>query len=81
MSRSIAVGQIGRFHAHKEGCIHIKCRRCGKTRSNIKRSSFDHPDAVVILMSYCDRCDTGGEWEETEYFDKDGKALSIHDEA
>lgn len=72
----VQIGDVGRFHPLKPGMIHLKCRRCGKTLSNLPRSDYDHPLAAVIVLSYCDRCDRGGEFEDATYYDATGKELS-----
>lgn len=77
MSKLITIPGIGRFHPLKPGCIHMRCRRCKKTFSNVPRTFYDNPNAAVCVMSYCDRCDTGGEFESSWYYDAAGKELVV----
>lgn len=72
----VTIPGVGRFKPAKSGHIHLKCRRCKATRSNMARADWDHPDAVAMVLSYCPRCDKGGEFEDVAYFDADGKELS-----
>lgn len=74
-SALVTIPSVGRFKALKPGCIHLKCRRCGKTRSNMARGEYDDPRAVAMVMAYCDRCDTGGEFEDVRYYDATGVEL------
>lgn len=71
----VTIPGIGRFKPHKAGRIHLKCRRCKATRSNMARSEWDHADAVVMVVNYCPRCDKGGEFEDVSYHDAAGKEL------
>ncbi len=72
----VAIGEIGRFKPIKPGKIHLKCRRCKNTRSNMARADFDPINAVVMVMSYCPRCDRGGEFESVEYYDAVGREIT-----
>lgn len=74
-SNLMVINTIGRFKPLKPSKIHIKCRRCGKTLSNIDRSDYDPENAVVMVLSYCPSCDKGGEFEETTYYDINGKEI------
>lgn len=77
MSRGlVAIGEIGRFKPTQPGKIHLRCRRCKATRSNMPREQFDPVNAVVMALSYCPRCDKGGEFEETTYYDANGKEIT-----
>lgn len=71
----ITIPGIGRFQPLKPGHIHMRCAKCYKTRSNVARSQFDFENAAVLVMSYCDRCDKGGGFEEAWYYDLSGKEL------
>lgn len=75
MSALVTIPTIGRFQPLKSGHIHIRCRRCKKTRSNVARAEWDHPDAVVAVFNYCDRCDEGGEFEDVVYHDAQGQEI------
>lgn len=66
------IGSVGRFKPLKPGKIHLKCRGCGNTRSNMDRSNFDPPTAAVMVLNFCPRCDKGGGFEETTYYDSAG---------
>ena len=70
-----AIGSVGRFKPLKPGKIHLKCSRCKNTRSNMARSDFDPADAAVMVLNYCPRCDKGGGFEETTYYDATGKEI------
>ncbi len=72
----VAIGDIGRFKPIKPGKIHLKCRRCKNTRSNMARADFDPVNAVVMVMNYCPRCDRGGEFESVEYYDAAGREIT-----
>lgn len=72
----VKIPGIGQFQTLKPGCIHMRCSRCNKTRSNVRRSEFDLEGAAVIVTNYCDRCDSGGEFGESWYFDSRGKEIS-----
>lgn len=71
----ITIPGVGRFKPLKAGRIHLKCRRCKATRSNMARAEHDDPAAVVMVLNYCPRCDKGGEFEDVAYFDAAGKEL------
>lgn len=71
-----AIGSIGRFKPLKPGKIHLSCSRCKNTRSNMARSDFDPADAAVMVLNYCPRCDKGGGFEETTYYDAHGKEIT-----
>lgn len=72
----VSIGTIGRFKPLKPGKIHLKCGRCGNTRSNMDRADFDPESAVVMVLNYCPRCDKGGGFEETAYYDAHGKEIA-----
>jgi len=74
-SALVTVGSVGRFKPLKPGKIHLKCSRCKNTRSNMARSDFDPADAAVMVLNYCPRCDKGGGFEETTYYDATGKEI------
>lgn len=74
-SALVAVGSVGRFKPLKPGKIHLKCSRCKNTRSNMARSDFDPADAAVMVLNFCPRCDKGGGFEETTYYDATGKEI------
>lgn len=71
----VEIPNVGKFRPLKDGKIHMKCSRCGLTRSNVNRSEFDLPKAAVIVMNFCPRCDKGGGFEESWYYDVDGKEI------
>jgi hypothetical protein len=71
----VAVGNVGRFKPLKPGKIHLKCRRCKNTRSNMARSDSDPARAVVMVLNYCPRCDRGGEFEDVAYYDASGAEI------
>ncbi len=73
-SALVTVGSVGRFKPLKPGKIHLKCSRCKNTRSNMARSDFDPADAAVMVLN-CPRCDKGGGFEETTYYDANGKEI------
>lgn len=75
-TRLVAIGTVGRFHERKPGKIHMRCRRCKLTRSNMPRSEFDPANAVVMELNYCPRCDKGGGFEETTYYDAAGTEIT-----
>ncbi len=72
----VAIGAVGRFKPLKPGKIHLKCSRCKNTRSNMARSDFDPATAAVMVLNYCPRCDKGGGFEETTYYDANGKEIT-----
>lgn len=72
----VAIGAVGRFKPLKVGKIHLKCSRCKNTRSNMDRSDFDPTNAAVMVLNYCPRCDRGGGFEETTYYDAHGKEIT-----
>jgi hypothetical protein len=74
-SALVTVGSVGRFKPLKPGKIHLKCSRCKNTRSNMARSDFDPANAAVMVLNYCPRCDRGGGFEETTYYDANGKEI------
>lgn len=65
-----------KFKPLRDGKIHMRCLRCGSTRSNMDRSQFDPPAAVVMALNYCPRCDRGGGFEETTYYDACNKEIT-----
>ena len=67
---------LGKFHKLRPGKIHLKCTACGSTRSNMNRSDFDPPNAVVMTLNFCPRCDKGGGFEETHYYDSTGTEIT-----
>ena len=75
MSR-IRIANVGLFTPPEPGKIHIACRRCKQTKPNIDRTAFDFEGAAVVVMNYCDRCDKGGGFEDSEYFDYAGKVIT-----
>lgn len=68
----VAIGEIGRFKPLNPDKIHLRCRRCKNTRSNMARADFDPANAAVMVVSYCPRCDKGGEFESVTYHDAAG---------
>ncbi len=75
----IEIPNLGHFHKLKPDCVHMKCKRCGNIKNNVKRSEFDPSNAVVILINYCYKCDEGGGFEESWYFDINGKEIGIEE--
>lgn len=51
--------------------ITLRCLRCKRTKS----APIDptDPPGTAIIESLCDKCDDGGGFPETLYFDKDGR--------
>ncbi len=72
----VTIGKIGRFHPLKTGKIHMRCRRCKYTRSNMEREDFDPENAVVMVGNFCPRCDKGGDFEEFIYYDSQGEEIT-----
>lgn len=72
----VTIGAVGRFKPLNPGKIHLKCSRCKNTRSNMERSDFDPANAAVMVLNYCPRCDKGGGFEETTYYDANGKEIT-----
>ncbi len=75
MSLLITIPGVGRFKPLKAGKIHLRCRRSKQTRSNMDRYEHDLPNSAVLVSNYCDRCDTGGEFEDIAYFTIEGTEL------
>ena len=63
----------------KAGCIHVRCRACGRKMSNSPRQSFDPPDAV-LCETVCEKHDTGCGGPEEFYYRADGTVIDLHDD-
>lgn len=62
------------FKKHKEGRIHVRCRQCGRKLSNMHRSEFDPPNAVLV-ETVCEKHDTGCGGPEEFYYDASGAEI------
>lgn len=57
--------------------ITLRCPRCKRTKA-ASRDPSDFPGTAVVEAP-CDRCDDGGGFPETMYFDSTGKQILAGD--
>lgn len=63
------------FQPLRKGKIHVYCHRCGRKQSNMERTDYDPPSAVLVHTE-CIRCGNGAK-EATEIFwDAYGRQIS-----
>lgn len=67
------------FKKHRAGRIHVKCRGCGRKLSNMPRSDFD-PANAVLVVTVCEKHDTGCGGPEEFYYDAEGKEIVFDDD-
>ncbi len=53
--------------------VTLRCPKCDRTK-DVRRHKTDPKDAVVVEAP-CDRCDDGGGFPETMYFDAAGNQI------
>lgn len=64
------------FRPLRPGRIHIYCPGCGRKMSNIERTPYDPPTAVLAHVP-CERCSAGCKVEgATDYLDANGESVS-----
>lgn len=65
------------FRKQMPGAIHIRCPKCGRKLSNVKREPGDPPSAWLIEVP-CDKpgCSMGME-PECPYFDAQGNQVFV----
>lgn len=53
--------------------ITLRCQCCSR-EMRVERASYDPPAATVLVMSECDRCNSG-DFESIYYLDANGKEV------
>jgi hypothetical protein len=51
------MGYVG-YRKHRPGRIHLYCNHCGRKVSNVLRTEYDPPNAVLAHLP-CERCSEG----------------------
>ena len=63
------------FKPLKDGCIHLRCYKCGRKQSNMPREPWDHPKAVLCEI-LCPKCSEGAMEPPSFYVDADDNELN-----
>lgn len=62
-------------YLHKR-MIRLRCSRCKQTMLVRRNPDIDPPSAATCVTSFCNKCESGGEFDLIHYFDTHGKEVS-----